>query len=362
MHKTQTNMRNIIGCMTGTSIDGIDTALIQVAGQGLDIQVTVLQCRSMSLGDLAPRLRSLADQHPHSAGDIAQLMVDFSAIHNQAITACTSDTQPDLISLHGQTVFHQAPVSWQLLQPAPIAHTHNCAVVYDMRAADLAAGGQGAPMTPIADWILFRHACQTRAILNCGGFCNATFLPAGCAADEITGADICACNHILDTIAREYLHCDYDQDGAIAATGSINEQASNDLLRILQLQSQAKRSLGSGDETQSWMQQWATQMPANDLAATACDGLARCIILNCAHAQEIIIAGGGVKNRTLMQRIHTHAQATVCTSDSHDIDPMYREAIAMAILGCLCQDRIAITIPAITAVASAPVAGHWVFP
>src|SRR5690606_34298498 len=90
---------------------------------------------------------------------------------------------PDLVAVHGQTVHHEPPVSWQLVNPWPIAQYADCPVVTDLRGADLAAGGQGAPITPIADWLLFRDrregagGRQTRVVVNLGGFCNITLLP-----------------------------------------------------------------------------------------------------------------------------------------------------------------------------------------
>ena len=171
--------RHVVGVMTGTSIDGMDVALVRVTGRGLDMRAELVRHISAPLGDLQPRLRAAADQQPMTAGEFAQLVWDFGVLHANVIERLlqAEKRKPDLICIHGQTVFHQPPISWQLVNPAPIAARFDCPVVSDLRQADLAHGGQGAPITPIADWILFRDSTRTRAIVNLGGFCNVTIVP-----------------------------------------------------------------------------------------------------------------------------------------------------------------------------------------
>ena len=115
------------------------------------------------------------------------------------------EARADLVVAHGQTVFHAPPASWQLLNAAPIARAVRAPVVFDLRQADLAAGGQGAPITPLADWIMLRAhgpAAAGRAIVNLGGFCNVTILPSGAGPEGVRGMDVCPCNHLLDGVAR----------------------------------------------------------------------------------------------------------------------------------------------------------------
>src|SRR5262245_35495304 len=152
--------RRVIGCMTGTSLDGLDVALVEIEGNGLGMKARVKAWNSHKLGPAGPSLRTLAAQEPLMAGDIAQAMHDFAALHAEACLEGAEGAPVDLVCVHGQTVFHKPPLSWQVMQPAPIARAMKCPVVYDLRAADLAAGGQGAPITPIADWVLFRDEEQ----------------------------------------------------------------------------------------------------------------------------------------------------------------------------------------------------------
>jgi anhydro-N-acetylmuramic acid kinase len=171
--------RHVVGVMTGTSIDGIDAALVRITGRDLEMQAELVGHVSHPLRNLADSLRRAAVQIPMSAGEFAQIAWMFGDLHANVIGDVLDDHNLglDLICVHGQTVFHQPPISWQLINPAPIAARFACPVVSDLRQADLAAGGQGAPLTPIADWVLFRDPRKARAIANLGGFCNATILP-----------------------------------------------------------------------------------------------------------------------------------------------------------------------------------------
>jgi 1,6-anhydro-N-acetylmuramate kinase len=213
------NARRAIGCMTGTSIDSLDVALVEITGTGLAMTAHFVRGHTVSLGELAPRLRALAEQEPMTAGEIATLSREFALLHVEAVRALMRDepSPADLICVHGQTVYHKPPVSWQLLTPSIIAHEVGVPVVHDLRAADLAKGGQGAPITPIADWVFFGHLPGPLGIVNLGGFCNVTLLPGADATiaesqelNAIKGMDVCACNQLLDAIARKLLNREYD--------------------------------------------------------------------------------------------------------------------------------------------------------
>jgi 1,6-anhydro-N-acetylmuramate kinase len=354
-------IRKVVGCMTGTSLDGIDVAALSIDGHGLEMRVQVESQATLPLGDLAPRLRAFAEQQPMTAGDIARLGRDFSQLHIEAIQAACGRQKPDLIAIHGQTVFHQPPLSWQFLTPAPIAWALNTNVVYDLRAADLAAGGQGAPITPLADWVLFRHASERRSVINLGGFCNVTRLPAHDQVRHIDGGDVCACNQVLDRMARALLDQPFDRDGRAALEGVVDPGAMADLMRQLGTQADAGRSLGTGDELGEWAGRHALE-EVGDALRTACAAIAEVIIAKSLPAERLVLAGGGVRNRALVQELRARSSVPVSTSDDLGIPATLREAAAMAVLGALCEDVIPITVPRITGVARAPIAGAWIFP
>jgi 1,6-anhydro-N-acetylmuramate kinase len=262
--------------------------------------------------------------------------------------------------VHGQTVFHKPPVSWQMLTPSVIAHALGAPVVCDLRAADLAAGGQGAPMTPIADWVFFRGDGSRTAIVNLGGFCNITLLGGG-GIESIAGSDVCPCNQLLDAIARKLFFVPYDESGGRAAAGQVHEESLGDLEGILAAQRSGRRSLGTGDEALEWLSRWRAHVRAEDLGATACEGIGHAIAVAVGDASRVLLAGGGAKNAALVSAIRGNATAPVAVLEGGLAE--YREAAAMSVLGALSRDRVAVTLPRVTGVAEpAPVAGVWVFP
>jgi 1,6-anhydro-N-acetylmuramate kinase len=353
-------MRLIVGCMTGTSLDGLDTVLAEVSGKGLRLRATVVARRSAGLGGLGPRLRALAEQQPLTAQQVATLSRDFSRFHARVIRRLCAGRTPDLVAVHGQTVFHAPPVSWQLLTPAVIAEELGCAVVSDLRAADLAAGGEGAPITPLSDLLLYGHSRERRTVINLGGFCNLTRLPAGAHPELVRGGDVCACNQVLDGLARAVLQRPYDAGGKIALSGTSDAVAERDLVRRLDAQRRAGRSLGTGDELAEWIARSALA-PA-DLARTACAAIATVIVRAAKPADHLVLAGGGTRNRALVAELTARAGIPVSTSDDLGIAAGDREALAMAVLGGLCADGVPITLSAVTGVKQPPRSGTWCYP
>jgi 1,6-anhydro-N-acetylmuramate kinase len=371
--------------MTGTSIDALDAALVAIEGEGLAIRATFKHGITEPLTDLAPRLRALAEQQPTTASEIASLVRDFSLLHARAVERILAESHAAsanvaLICVHGQTVFHAPPLSWQLFEPAPLAHATRIPVVCNLRQADLAAGGQGAPITPIADAVLFGAAVPplaidandqkhfaSLAIINLGGFANYTSLPARSGAvnpEGISGGDICACNQLLDAVARSVLGRPYDADGACAFAGQVHDDALGDLEVILRVQSLSRRSLGTGDEVGQWLARFRASVPPNDLARTACEAIASVIVERvCAReSSQLILAGGGVRNAALVRAIRSASPALVSTTQAHGVPIEFREAACFAVLGALCQDRVPITLRSVTGVGVPPVAGQWCLP
>lgn len=349
--------RVIAGCMAGTSMDGVDAAVVRVHGSGLDLRVTRLGFASVPFGDLAIRLRAIAVGEAVASRDWAGLARALGDMHARAVREALSDAalSPDerleLCAAHGQTLFHAPPGSFQLLNPWPIARELGCDVVHDLRGADLAAGGQGAPITPIADWVLFRNPNADRAVVNLGGFCNATFLRAGADIDAIRAMDVCACNHVLDGAARRVLDRPYDADGAQAAAGTPDATATGELAHILAAQSAEGRSLGSGDECAAWLDRHADHLVLTDLLASAAAGVGAAIARAISALMpdgEILLAGGGANNRALVRAIDDNTDARVRRSDDLGVAIQEREAIAMAILGALAADGVPITLPVVT--------------
>lgn len=358
--------RIVAGCMTGTSLDGLDVALTRIVGTGLAMRAELIGLHSEPLDDLADVLRRIAASQAMSIGAMARAERELTLRHARAVERASraAGERVGLIAAHGQTVHHAPPISVQLLDGALLAAESGVAVVCDLRSADLARGGQGAPITPIADAILFAHQAERRTVVNLGGFVNITGLPAGGVRPErIEAGDVCACNQLLDAIARDGLGAAYDDEGAAADSGSADAALHATLAAALSAQWESGRSLGSGDElAEAARAALGAQLPACDVARTACDAIAEVVARAVGETGRVILAGGGVRNARLVRSLRECVKPAiaVCLSDELGIPAQAREAVCIAVLGALCADGVAITLPRVTGVpAPAPVAGVW---
>jgi len=353
-----------VGCMTGTSCDGIDAALVRLEGEGLSLRAEVVRHVGQPLEALGDTLRKIAAGEKVSAEIFAEVGWWLGLAHAAIVEQVAEGQKLDLIAVHGQTLFHAPPLSLQWINPHPIAQKIAAPVVYDLRGADLACAGQGAPITPLADFLMFASDDERRAVVNLGGFVNITALPKRAdGVEAVEGRDVCACNQVLDAVARARWSEPFDVDGKRAAAGTADATATADLWSRLRDQSRAGRSLGTGDEVTAWVEKFAESLDPDDQAASACAAIGRRVAESVRGADRVILAGGGVRNAALRDRIAQASGARVELSDDHGVSIEAREAAAMAILGALSADRVPITLPAVTGCAKpAPVSGCWVMP
>lgn len=342
--------RIAVGIMTGTSLDGIDACALRLHGHGLEMAADHLACASIPLGELADPLRDLAEDVPMAASNIAYLRRRLGECCSDAVAALDLQDTIDLIAAHGQTVHHMPPDSWQVIDPFPIAHRFGCRVVTDLRGLDRAAGGEGAPITPLADWILHRNG-TTQAIVNLGGFINCTILPSEEHEDPlpaIRGFDVCPCNHLLDTVARLALDTAYDDGGTLAMSGApCLEQLQLITNHLCSLHAQS-RSLGSSDDCIEFVPDILQSIGPADAAATFCAAIGATLAsaLGTSPAEVVRLAGGGTRNAALVTAITAGLGERVMVERLPHGDE--REAASMAVLGALAEDGVPITLTEVT--------------
>jgi len=402
-------IRHIVGCMTGTSLDGLDVALVQIRGSGLAMSASLIHHHSISLGPLAASLRKFAEGVESSPLDYITAARALGRLHVQAVkelcdavdwrtlpapsakvkNKATNQNRPDFIVAHGQTIWH-APsaanedskntesLSWQLFDPWPLVRELGVPVCYDLRQADLIAGGQGAPITPIADWVMYRNSSQTksakpRVIVNLGGICNITVV-----TDDVTqtiGRDVCPCNILLDgAVQRLYPWQPFDEDGRIALSGKVIPMLQQAIVIDLWKQLESQRSLGREQFPMSLLDQWVATAKKyekhEDIVASYVAAVSDLIVAGICRATkgmesfDVILAGGGAKNPALLAAIARNDQAkfTCLRTDELGIAAEAREAMAFAVLGALSQDGVPITLPAVTGATNPGKAGAWVYP
>lgn len=354
--------RTIVGVMTGTSMDAVDAALVRIRGAGLSLQTELLDTRTASLQPVRADLRTISAGEPMPLRQALDTERRFSELVAEMLRAWLQPADLDLIAFHGQTVFHRPPLTCQLGNPWTIARALNVSVVSDFRRGDIAAGGEGAPLTPIADLVLFGSPEEKRTIVNLGGFCNVTQLPRADrnqqALNAVRGFDLCPCNHWLDRLSERYFQAAYDEGGRMASQGRVDRALCDELAHAWSTPLEAVRSLGTHDETLPHSERLA----GKDLLATACEAIARLIARSCADADAIYCAGGSVRNAHLMSRLREVSPVPVRTTAEFGIAPEWREAVAMAVLGALCMDGVPIGLPSVTGAKHSVISGSWCFP
>jgi anhydro-N-acetylmuramic acid kinase len=301
-----------------------------------------------------------------------------AAALDAAYEAGLSIKEIDLIGSHGQTLWHEPPVedgrgsTLQLGEPAVIAEMTGVPVVSNFRPRDMAAGGQGAPLVPLADWLLFSHPTKIRAAQNIGGIANVTYIPPSPQERQAGGESVIAFdtgpgNMLIDEAVRLATEGaqDYDNDGVLAAQGNVDESLLSDWLTEPFFQQRPPRStgrelFGAQRAAEYWSQSRQRRLNPNDIVAT----LTALTVRSIEHAyrtflpvfpDEVIISGGGARNTTLMRMLADRlAPARVTTSDEYGLGIEAKEAVAFAVLAYESWHRRAGNIPAATG-ASHPV-------
>ncbi len=289
----------------------------------------------------------------------------------------------DFIASHGQTLVHfpeAAPINGfptrgtaQLGEAAVIAEKTGCLTVHDFRAADMAAGGQGAPLVPFFDFSFFAHPEEHRMLLNIGGIANFTFLPAGGGQEAVVAYDCGPGNSLLDALARKYLHQPHDHKGETARQGRVSEELLNWALRHPFLQTAPPKSADRSDFTGNFFEDYcyrgeALKLSPADLLATAVRFTAQTIATEMFRAAKnrpfsVYVSGGGAKNDTLMKELnHFLKPNPIHSLEVLGIPPDAKEAMAIAFLGYCFLRGIPATLPGITGAYKATLAGKLCLP
>jgi anhydro-N-acetylmuramic acid kinase len=330
-----------IGLMSGTSMDGIDAAIVRFGDPGVELVAThnsaypetlrfaLLRAAGTPVDEPIDNIGSLDRQVGEQFRDAAQVLLDGSGIPATEVLA---------IGSHGQTVRHQPdgprPYSLQIGNPDIIAAGTGITTVADFRSADIAAGGQGAPLVPpFHDW-LFRSPEENRVILNIGGIANITVLQRD--GRPVTGFDTGPGNTLMDRWIHEHRGDSYDEDGAWAASGKVIDSLLERLLSFGYFRLEPPKSTGLEDFNLDWLAQYDVDRhePA-DVQATLAELTARSVALHIReHARDtsrVYVCGGGASNSHLMRRLAVNLPDTqIDTTRAVGLDPDWVEAVAFA--------------------------------
>lgn len=345
--------RLVIGLMSGTSVDGIDAALVRIrgGGPGLSIQTEHFATYPFDPG-VREAIFALFRPETSSVDRLCQMNFALGELFADAALRLMREAgvrpeQVDLIGSHGQTVWHEpSPVTiagltgrstLQIGEPAVIAERTGVVTVADFRVRDIAAGGQGAPLVPYLDYCLLRHDRLNRATQNIGGIGNVTYLPAGGGVEAIVAFDTGPGNMVIDALVSELFGQPFDKDGTIAAAGQVDQALLAELMAHPYLAQSPPKTTGRELFGVQYARQLLGRAAPADLVATATAFTARTIadayLRFLGPVDEVMVGGGGARNPVLLRLLEEALPGVrVMTHEAVGIDSDAKEAIAFALL------------------------------
>ncbi len=364
----------VAGIMSGTSLDGIDVAVVDITGAGWATRVATVAQRTVPYpARVREAILGISNAEVH-VGTLARLHVLLGELYARAVgEACRRSgvalSSIELIGSHGQTIFHDGAgcrffgrkiaATLQIGEAAVIAERTGIPVVADFRPRDLAAGGRGAPLVPYVDYLLFRHRRRGRVALNIGGIANVTAIPPKGAPDEVVAFDTGPGNMVIDALARLYSKGSlrFDAGGRIAARGRLSPPLLDLLLRDRYFRQPPPKTAGREQYGREFVERLlATRLPLEDLLATATAFTAAAVACGIERfirprmrVDELIVSGGGVHNPRILAYLAAFLPGVrILTSADFGIDPDAKEAIAFAILAYETWHRRPANLPSAT--------------
>ena len=346
-----------VGLMSGTSLDGIDVALVEIKGQKLTSELKLVDFMTVSFSEIerAKIMESLSVE-TSDVQKICSLNFSLGYKFADAVKQICAKNKLDLekldvIGSHGQTIYHQpkkqaqfVPSTLQIGEPAVIAYETNTKVVSNFRTMDMAAGGQGAPLVPYTEWILYGSQEKSRVLQNVGGIGNVTILPKQSTLSDITAFDTGPGNMIIDEICKRLFNTPYDKNGEFAAKGNINESLLTQCMEIPYINEAPPKSTGRelfGKEFVEKLIEENKHLSKYDLLATMTMFTAKSIASNYQRfifphhkIDEVIIGGGGSYNKTFIRMLQNllKTQCKVLIQEDIGYSSEAKEAIAFALL------------------------------
>jgi anhydro-N-acetylmuramic acid kinase len=353
------NGRVVVGLMSGTSVDGIDAVVLRVRGTGVGTRFEQLAYLERPF-PAAVKAMILRNSLPETAriDELTRLNMLLAHLYADAVRAVVRKARVpmdrvDLIGCHGQTVHHlPQPVriagmriraTLQLGDPSALATLTGITTVGNFRIADMAVDGQGAPLVPYFDWLMFRSDHASRMLLNVGGIANITVLPVGCSPDEVTAFDTGPGNMLVDGLMKQLYGKPFDRNGRIASAGKPVPTLLRWLLAHPYLRARPPKSTGrelfNGAFLEKVLRKSAGAAPEDIIHTVALftplsirDAYVR-FVQRRTKVQELIVSGGGAKNAFFFEALReVFGGVRVRTSDDAGMSGDAKEAICFAIL------------------------------
>lgn len=356
--------RKIIGLMSGTSMDGLDIALCEITGAGIQTKVNLLHFTTVAYDkNMKEQISSVFSKSLVSLEQLTLLnpwiaLQHASMINEALIKFGVSNSEIDIIASHGQTIYHApkslhpndefGPATLQIGDGDHLAVHTNIITISDFRQKHIAAGGEGAPLAVYGDYFLFASPDENRLLLNIGGIANYTYLPAGCKLSEVFSTDTGPGNTMMDAFMRIHFNQEYDKDGIIAKQGVVNVALLNTMKENLFFQIGLPKTIGPELFNISFIEdamQNANLLnisPADIMATlnrltaeTIVDAIYKHVSVN--DKFKIYTSGGGMHNKLLIEHLHSlMPNIEIISSLEMGIHPDAKEAILFAVLANEC--------------------------
>lgn len=348
-------MSLVIGLMSGTSMDGVDVALVRILGPSSKPTVKLLSWKIFPFPKkIKKEILSVAHTGGGTTAQVCRLNFELGKLFAHSILslcrrAHVSPKKILVVGSHGQTICHLGKQgTLQIGEPSVIAERTGITTVADFRPRDVAAGGEGAPLAPYVHALLFQHPQKNRVVHNLGGISNLTYLPHGKVFQRVVGFDTGPGNMVMDGLLREFSNHQqhYDHGGKIAAKGIVSLKLLKELLAHPFLQRKPPKTAGREEFGKPYVQQLirrghALVLRNEDLVATATAFTAcslaenyRKFVFPKGSLDEIIFGGGGVHNATLMKMIAAELPGIqISTFDDYGIASDAFEAVCFGVLG-----------------------------
>ncbi|HZJ87158.1 MAG TPA: anhydro-N-acetylmuramic acid kinase AnmK [Erysipelothrix sp.] len=338
MHKDKI----VVGIMSGTSLDGIDYALCKISDLDKKIDVELISYASYPYPkNILKQIKQASFDETSSVSLITQLHYELGKLYSTYLTKFIKeskfDGKIDAVGLHGQTIHHlpDKKATLQIGAASFMAYEHKVDVVSNFREMDIVAGGEGAPLVPYTEWLLY----DDLLLQNIGGIGNITVLPKNATLDEVYAFDTGPGNMMINYATEYYYQKPFDEDGLYAAKGQVIKNLLNELLAHSYLNVKPPKSTGremfGEDVTRDICERYPTR--ANDVIRTLTEFTA----LSIKHSIEmfvkediktLVVGGGGAYNKTLMNALKTHLNKRVLTHEDVGYSSDAKEAIAFALL------------------------------
>jgi len=382
----------VAGVMSGTSADGIDVAVVRIVpGKVWPPTIKLLAHEAFPYpAELRTKVLAAMNAQSISTAELARLNWRLGLAYAETVraTAARHELKLDLVGCHGQTLYHQGRAesyagrkfacTWQLGEAVAIAAQVSVPVVSNFRPADMFAGGQGAPLVPLLDYVMFADAKRGRVLQNIGGIANLTAIPPGGYGKQVMAFDTGPGNMVIDWLAQELFKKPFDRDGAFAGRGNVLEPVLNEALRHPFFRQKPPKSAGREQFGRDYASEFLghcqreSEKPEDAMTtatALTVETIARSYerfvrSLMKAHPVDFIVSGGGARNKRLVamlgERLESHG-CVVRTSEDFGMPAEAKEAAAFALLAWMTWYGLPGNVPSATGAKRAVILGQLTY-